>query len=688
MRGLKKKTISSMVAILFLLTALLTVFSFLQRGAFLIKINQFLIFWFGGGAVFLPFLMLSIGLFFSQVETPFKQPNVTLGTILLILAFAGLIKGGQAGSLIWEELQFLITNIGAFFFLVFTFLIGLVILFNTSLDKLIAFLVGTVAMVKNRLISPKTEEKEGPVFVSQEKGEEKKKLLSTILQKEKTTPSPQTVAPLSLKEAPSLATTPPAKKKIWRYPPIDVLEDVIDGKADRGNVKKNADVVEKTLDSFGITARVAEINEGPAVTQYALEVALGTKLSKVTALSNDLALALAAPTGQIRIEAPIPGRSLVGIEVPNRSPRTVGLKEMLASPLMKEADSRLTVPLGLDVSGDPRIADISRMPHVLIAGQTGSGKSVLINSWIVSLLMRATPDEIRLILIDPKRVEMTRYNGVPHLLAPVMHDPNEVVSALRWTIKEMDNRYKLFAEMGARNIEGYNEMAGFQSLPYIFIFIDELADIMLFAPAEVEDAICRIAQMARATGIHLVLATQRPSVDVLTGLIKANIPCRLSFAVSSMTDSRVIIDCPGAEKLLGRGDMLYVPPTQAKPTRIQGPFVSDKEVGQLIDFLKNEREATYDERVTTQPVSLSKSSTFIVNGEERDALFGEAAKLLVREGKASASLFQRRLKIGYARAARILDQLESAGIVGPAEGSKAREVLVTALPEELKEGDG
>jgi len=675
---LKKKTISSMVAILFLLAALLTVFSFLQRGSSLIKINQFLIFWFGGAAVFLPFLMLSVGLFFSQIETPFKQPNVALGTLLLILAFAGLIKGGQAGNLIWGELQFLITNVGAFFFLIFTFLIGLVILFNTSLDKLITFLIGAVMMVKNRLVSPKAEEEKGPVFVSQEKGEEKKKAA----------PSPGIVAPLSLKETSSLTTTPPAKKKAWRYPPIDILKSVVDGKADRGNVKENADVVEKTLDSFGIMARVAEINEGPAVTQYALEVALGTKLSKITALSNDLALALAAPTGQIRIEAPIPGRSLVGIEVPNRSPRIVGLKEMLVSSLMQKADSKLIVPLGLDVSGSPRVADVGRMPHVLIAGQTGSGKSVLINSWIVSLLMRTTPDEVRLILIDPKRVEMTRYNGIPHLLAPVIHDPSEVVSALRWTIGEMDNRYKLFAEMGARNIEAYNEMAGFQSLPYIFIFIDELADIMLFAPAEVEDAICRIAQMARATGIHLILATQRPSVDVLTGLIKANIPCRLSFAVSSMTDSRVIIDCPGAEKLLGGGDMLYVPPTQAKPTRIQGPFVSDKEVGQLIDFLRSEREAVYDERVTTQPVSLSKSSTFMVNGEERDALFSEAAKMVVGEGKASASLFQRRLKIGYARAARILDQLESAGIVGPSQGSKAREVLVSALPEELKESDG
>jgi len=484
-----------------------------------------------------------------------------------------------------------------------------------------------------------------------------------------------------------LSTAPSRKKKIWTYPPLDVLEDVAGGEADRGNVKESANTIEKTLDSFGIMARVAEINKGPAVTQYALEVALGTRLSKITALSNNLALALAASTGQIRIEAPIPGRSLVGIEVPNRGLQIVGLREMLNSKVMKESKSKLTVPLGLDVSGNFRVADIAKMPHVLIAGQTGSGKSVLMNAWISTLLMRASPDEVRMILVDPKRVEMSRYNDIPHLLSPVIHDGEKVVSALNWSLKEMDKRYKLFAEVGALNIENYNEMSGLQGLPYILIFIDELASIMTYSPVEVEDSVCRIAQMARATGIHLILATQRPSVDVLTGLIKANIPSRLSFAVASMTDSRVILDTPGAEKLLGRGDMLYIPPDQAKPSRIQGPFVSDEEVKRLIGFLKKEGETVYDERVVTQPVPVSGTKTMMVNGEERDELFAKVAKMIIAEKKASASLIQRRLRVGYARAARILDQLEIAGIVGPSQGSKAREILITNLPPELQAQD-
>jgi len=671
----------------FLLSSLLVIFSFLQKGSFLIKINQFLLTWLGGGAIFVPLLLLSLSLFFTKIETPLREINVSLGTLLLLLAFSGLTKGGIVGHLIWEQLSFLITNIGAALFLVFTLLIALVILFNTSLDQLLAFLVKSFLAVKKRLISGKIKR---PIFVSQPPSAP----TTSVKPEEKKQPSPISPPPPSekpeekleegfslLNKEEALVSSPP--KQVWRYPPLDILEEVENKEADRGDVKKNADIIERTLDSFGIIARVAEINKGPAVTQYALEVALGTKLSKITALANDLALALAAPTGQIRIEAPIPGRSLVGIEVPNKKPRIVSLREMLESPAMKRSKSVLMVPLGLDVSGNPQVANVGKMPHVLIAGQTGAGKSVLLNAWISTLLMRATPDEVRLLLIDPKRVEMSRYNGVPHLLAPVMHNPKEIISALHWTMKEMERRYKLFTEVGARNIEAYNEKAGFQALPYVFIFIDELADIMLFSPAEVEDAICRIAQMARATGIHLILATQRPSVDVLTGLIKANIPCRISFAVASMTDSRVIIDTPGAEKLLGRGDMLYVPPDQAKPTRIQGPFISDREVSRLIEFLKSQREAQYDERVVTQPIPTGNANTVLVNGEERDSLFLDAAQMAVREGKISASLLQRKLKIGYARAARILDQLEAAGIIGPAEGSKPREALVSSLPEEL-----
>ena len=400
-------------------------------------------------------------------------------------------------------------------------------------------------------------------------------------------------------------------------------------------------------------------------------------------MERDLALALSAPTGTIRIEAPIPGRNLVGIELPNKAPEFVPLKKMMESDAMKNSNSKLAVSLGLDVSGKPIVTEIGRMPHVLIAGQTGSGKSVCVNAFLSSILFRAAPSEVKFILVDPKRVELTGYNGIPHLLTPVIVEPEKVISALRWILSEMDRRYKLFAQAGARNIDGFNEMSGFQALPYIVLVIDELADIMLFSPVEVEDSITRIAQMSRATGIHMVLATQRPSVDVITGLIKANIPCRVAFAVASQVDSRVILDTQGAEKLLGKGDMLYLPPEQAKPMRIQGAFVSDKETAALTSFIKNQGVGPqYTEEVT----KMSKSGIPQVSGVEGeiDNLFRKAVEVVCQYDKASSSLLQRRLSIGYARAARIIDQLEAAGVVGVAEGSKPREVLVQNAQEFLE----
>jgi S-DNA-T family DNA segregation ATPase FtsK/SpoIIIE len=458
---------------------------------------------------------------------------------------------------------------------------------------------------------------------------------------------------------------------------LDLLEKEVSQKADRGDIKGNADIIEKTLDSFGIHARVVEVNLGPAVTQYALEIALGTKLSRITGLQNDLALALAAPTGQIRIEAPIPGRAMVGIEIPNRRPEMVNLKQILTSSPMKKNKTKLAVGLGLNVSGEVVVSSIDKMPHVLIAGATGSGKSIAVNAFILQILFRASPEEVKFILVDPKRVELTQYNGIPHLLTPVIVDPDKVVAALGWAVNEMEKRYKLFAEVGVRNIAAYNDLSGFQALPYIIIIIDELADIILFAPNKVEDAITRIAQMARATGIHLLLATQRPSVDVLTGLIKANIPCRIAFNVTSMVDSRVIIDGPGAEKLLGRGDMLYIPPEQAKPTRIQGTYVSDAETKRILDHVKQLGiETQYTEEVTTKYAG-GKGMGRGGSLDDLDDMFEDAVRVITNQDKASASLLQRRLSIGYARAARILDQMEKAGIVGQADGSKPREVLIS-----------
>jgi len=595
---------------------------------------------------------------------------------LFLLSIASVAKAGFVGRYIWDGIETLVTPGGAYVIMLGAAFVGIVVLFNTSVDRILFLVTTFLIQVRRYLVGEKSQ------LLSIRKNFSKDKLLPR--REIKVTGSgDQANQQLTRKPelgskggtfSQQLVSNIPGQDKLWEYPPLSLLSEDGVGKADRGDIKRNADVIEKTLESFGITARVVEVNLGPAVTQYALEVALGTKLSKITALERDLALALAAPTGTIRIEAPIPGRSLVGIELPNRIPEFVPLKKMLDSDIMKNSKSKLTLSLGLDVSGKPLVADLSRMPHVLIAGQTGSGKSVCINAFLTSMLFRASPSEVKFILVDPKRVELTIYNGIPHLLSPVIVDPDKVVSALRWILSEMDSRYKLFAQAGARNIESYNEMSGFQALPYIVLIIDELADIILFSPTEVEDSITRIAQMSRATGIHMILATQRPSVDVITGLIKANVPSRIAFAVSSLVDSRVILDTGGAEKLLGRGDMLFLPPEQAKPVRIQGAFLSDKEINSLISYLKGRGvNPQYTEEVTQMPKS------FIAGGAlgDTDELFEDSVRLVCQFGKASASLLQRRLSVGYARAARIIDQLEAAGVVGPTDGtSKPRELLI------------
>jgi DNA segregation ATPase FtsK/SpoIIIE, S-DNA-T family len=507
--------------------------------------------------------------------------------------------------------------------------------------------------------------------------------------KNKDDPNVVNIPPVIKTPDQSLSQTSPlqslSNNRIWKYPPISIFDGTSGAKVDRGDVRYNANTIEKTLESFGIRAKVVEYNNSPSVTQYALDVALGTKLAKIVSLSNDLAMALSAPGGQIRIEAPIPGRSFVGIEVPNKSLEVVPIRKILESDTMKNAKNKITIPLGLDVAGNARVADIGKMPHVLIAGQTGSGKSVCINSWIANILFKASPQEVRMIMVDPKRVELTPYNGIPHLLTPVIVDPEKVISALKWAVAEMERRYKTFNEVKAKNIEAYNNLSGFQSMPYILIFVDELAEIMMFSPSEVEDNVCRLAQMARAVGIHLIIATQRPSVNVITGLIKANIPTRLSFAVTSVTDSRVILDTPGAEKLLGRGDMLYIPPDLAKPIRIQGCFVSEKEITSLIEYLRTQKTAEYDDQITSQPVtalSNGKSAVVSSDGVSHDSLYESAIKLIQDTNKASTTFLQRKLSIGYARAAKILDEIEEAGLIGPSKGAKPRDIFMTHIQNE------
>ncbi|MDN4523396.1 FtsK/SpoIIIE family DNA translocase [Fictibacillus fluitans] len=446
--------------------------------------------------------------------------------------------------------------------------------------------------------------------------------------------------------------------------------------------KSNAKKLEKTFESFGVKARVLKVHLGPAVTKYEVYPDVGVKVSKIVNLADDIALALAAK--DIRIEAPIPGKSAVGIEVPNQEVATVTLREVLESSQYQKQTSKLAIGLGRDISGEPIFAELSRMPHLLVAGATGSGKSVCINGIITSILMRAKPHEVKMMMIDPKMVELNVYNGVPHLLAPVVTEPKKAAQALKRVVSEMERRYELFSHTGTRNIEGYNEGirrannesdAKQPTLPYIVVIVDELADLMMVASGDVEDAIIRLAQMARAAGIHLIIATQRPSVDVITGIIKANIPSRIAFSVSSQTDSRTILDMGGAEKLLGRGDMLFFPSGTSKPTRVQGAFLSDQEVEKIVEFVIGQQKAQYQkDMIPTEEAQVSM--------EVEDDLFPDAVKLVVDMQTASVSMLQRRFRIGYSRAARLVDAMEAKGVIGPYEGSKPREVLITSLPEQ------
>lgn len=501
-------------------------------------------------------------------------------------------------------------------------------------------------------------------------------------------------------EAEKLETQPlkgaqAAEESSYCFPPITMLASSkkVDASVETEELQTNGKMLVETLKSFGVQTKILDICRGPAVTRYELQPAAGVKISKITNLADDLAMNLAA-TG-VRIEAPIPGKAAVGIEVPNKAKSIVRMRELIESNSFVTSKSHLTVALGRDIAGQVTVADLAKMPHVLIAGTTGSGKSVCINSLIVSLLYKSGPDDVRFLMIDPKVVELGIYNGIPHLLVPVVTDPRKAAGALNWAVTEMLKRYKIFAENNVRDLKGYNALAeanGYQDengqpmhkMPQIVIIIDELSDLMMAAPNEVEDAICRLAQMARAAGMHLVVATQRPSVDVVTGLIKANIPSRIAFAVSSAIDSRTILDGGGAEKLLGQGDMLFSPVGAQKPLRIQGCFVSDSEIESVVDFVRNSKAVVYDDKVAEEiernAVAESGKSGGTDSADDEgsgDPMMNEAIKCVVEAGQASTSLLQRRLRLGYARAGRLIDEMEQMGIVGPHEGSKPRQVLIT-----------
>ena len=488
-----------------------------------------------------------------------------------------------------------------------------------------------------------------------------------------------TVKPTKFRRVP--VPEPEDEEEIYDYPPIDLLEQGDQQKVTQAHKEadmEKADMLIETLNSFGIDTRLVGIAHGPAVTRFELQPAPGVKVSRITSLADDIAMRLAAMS--VRIEAPIPGKAAVGVEIPNDKVEMVRLRDVLECPEAKRHPSKIAVGLGKDNSGRYIVADIAKMPHVLIAGQTGSGKSVCINSIITSILYRATPEEVRMILIDPKVVELSIYNDIPHLIAPVVTDPKKAASALDWAVAEMGMRYKKFAERDVRDIKGYNKklQPGEKIMPQMVIVIDELADLMMVCPGEVEDSICRLAQLARAAGMHLVIATQRPSVNVITGIIKANIPTRIAFSVASQVDSRTMIDHGGAEKLLGNGDMLFVPSGINKPLRVQGAWVSDEEVHAVVSYIKDRSETTYDEDVVEKIENSVRSDAEREEvADEYDPRLPEAVEIVVDMGQASTSMLQRRMRVGYARAGRLIDEMEKRGIISEADGSKPRNVLIT-----------
>jgi DNA segregation ATPase FtsK/SpoIIIE, S-DNA-T family len=656
---------------------------------------------------------LAFGAYLLWPKAPRPRPvdlvsgAVALVSLIGLLGLAGV--GGSAGRGVDRVVVQVVGPIGAWVLLTAGLLIGLIVTIHFSPGALIATLVRTAQAAfaernrLQRLVSPL-----GTAQVSAPKanGSSKNVALArsaasfaTSPPAVETTPAWEVEEPGETELAPASTTAGREKSPEaplmhvvaepeddlpeieWKLPSIALL-DTVTARRERmaDEIKRNVKIIESTLETFGVSCKVVGVNPGPAVTQYELQPGPGVQVKRITALQNDLSLALAA--APLRIEAPIPGKAAVGIEVPNKSASLVTIREVLETAAFREGTRVLALGLGNDVSGASIVADLTRMPHLLIAGATGQGKSVCINALITSLLFQVTPEHMRLLLIDPKRVELTNYNGLPHLALPVLVEAHQAAAALRWAVAEMDRRYKMFSAEGVRNIAAYNEKAVqrlARELPYVVIVIDELADLMMVAAGEIEELICRIAQLARAVGIHLVIATQRPSTDIITGLIKANIPSRIAFAVGSQVDSRVILDSGGAEKLLGRGDMLYQPVDAGKPTRIQGAFVSDPEVEAVVNFWKSQGAPRYMEEILEEG-----AGTEWERGEtaERklDPLFARAARAVAAEGAASVSLVQRKFNVGYSRAGRIVDQLADNHVVGGYQGSKSREVMMN-LPD-------
>lgn len=701
---LKPETSRAILAVVVFVLALISLLSvFRAAGAFGQYWIKYVSLFFGIGVYVMPILLIGLAFAILNLKKFPTKKTSYLGFVLFIIGFVGLAHlaadqaqaldiarrgtgGGLIGYVVSRPLFLLFGSWGALVILIADVVISLLLFFNES----IKLIMEKIRMAEKEMDDEEDEEEEAPA-AALNKAQPKMRILDfkDKLGKKK---KEDNVKILEMKDKDKVESFGPAvetKKNRdinWEFPPLKLLDDALD-RPSSGDIKTNAKIIQDTLANFGINVEMGDVSVGPTVTQYTLRPEAGTKLSKIVALQNDLALALAAHP--IRIEAPIPGKSVVGIEIPNVTIATVRIRELLESKEFAQSKGDLLFPLGRDVSGVPIVATVEKMPHLLIAGATGSGKSVAINALLISLLYHNTPEDLKLILVDPKRVELSHYNDIPHLLTPVITEAKKTVNSLKWIVGEMDRRYKLLQAHGARNIQSYNEKNTESHLPKIVLVIDELADLMAVAAREVEASIVRLAQMARAVGIHLVVATQRPSVDVITGLIKANIPTRIAFSVASSVDSRTILDTVGADKLLGNGDMLYLPQELSKPKRIQGAFVTENEVEKVTDFLKNKREPDYVEEVTAKQGSVPGIPG---SGDEADDdLYGEAKQVVIEMGKASASLLQRRLRVGYARAARLIDLLEQNGVVGPGEGAKPREILIGQGGENLatvSDGEG
>lgn len=708
-----------------------------------------------GTATFFAFtFFLNLALFMFHVEYKLTKGSSIFGQLLLVFTSSAVLhyfvdsneaeavaKIGEGGGLIGFEIthsyliDFLATQ-GAFVILFSASLITLTFVFNLSISQVVDIFgkifksIGKMfSYINSKLKKPEkqveqTESEEQKKKISEMTEEEKKQRMIGDFRKGETKPEKKpesseedissdvedasessTADEPSSQEQKEDKNTKVVKEDIlegalinkspnypnWKFPDTSLLTPPKTIEKNNDNVKKNADIIEETLESFGVKARVVDVSVGPTVTQYALNIALGTKASKIVNLKTDLALALAAPTGSVRIEAPIPGTSYIGIEIPNQNRATVYIRELVESDAMKKNNMQVPGIVGKGISGKAVVTDLQKMPHILIAGATGSGKSVLMNSFIVSILMSRTPDEVRMIMVDPKQVELDYYNGIPHLLTPVITESSQVINSLKWAVVEMERRYTIFKHAKVRNIMKYNELMGFTAMPYVMIIVDELADLMMSSGAETETAIVRLAQKARATGIHLVLATQRPSTEILTGLIKANISARLGLSVATNIDSRVILDQSGAETLLGRGDLLFKEPDKTKPYRVQGVWVSSEEIKRVVKFIKaqaQEEEIEYKDEITEKQVGIDASEAEIESAAfSEDEKFADAVRTVCNAKKGSASLLQRKLRIGYNRAARLLDELHKYGIVGPPNGSKPRKMLKTDAEAILQGGN-